>query len=108
MLNRIWQIGLLIWLSLVTIGAFLWTPLADGLGEYTRILYFHVPVAWVTVLAFLIGAVFSIIYLKKREIIYDRIAESASQLGLVYCILATITGSIWAKVSWVVRLCFDL
>ena len=100
MLNKIWQFGLLVWLSLVTISAFLWAPLAEGLGEYTRILYFHVPVAWVTVLAFLIGAIFSIIYLKKRNILYDQIAEAAGQLGLVYCILATVTGSIWAKVSW--------
>jgi heme exporter protein C len=52
------------------------------------------------VLAFLIGAVYSVIYLKTREIIYDQIAESAGQLGLLYCILATITGSVWAKVSW--------
>ncbi len=100
MIHKIWQIGLLIWLSLVVMAAFLWAPLAEGLGEYTRVLYFHVPVAWVTVLAFLIGAVYSIIYLKKRDIIYDSIAESAGQLGLVFCILATITGSIWAKVSW--------
>jgi heme exporter protein C len=100
MLNKIWQFGLFIWLSLVTIASFLWAPLAAGLGEYTRILYFHVPVAWVTVVAFLIGAVFSILYLKKRQIIYDQIAETASQLGLVFCILATVTGSIWAKVSW--------
>jgi heme exporter protein C len=84
----------------VTIASFLWAPLAAGLGEYTRILYFHVPVAWVTVVAFLVGAVFSILYLKKRQIIYDQIAETASQLGLVFCILATVTGSIWAKVSW--------
>jgi len=100
MINKIWQIGLFVWLSLVTLAAFLWAPLAEGLGEYTRILYFHVPVAWVTVLAFLIGAIFSIIYLKKRDLFYDRIAEAAGQLGLVYCILATVTGSIWAKVSW--------
>jgi len=99
-MNRIWQFGLLVWLSLVIVAAFLWAPLAKGLGEYTRVLYFHVPVAWVTVLAFLIGAVYSIIYLRKREIIYDQIAETASQLGLVFCILATVTGSIWAKVSW--------
>jgi len=99
-MNRIWQFGLFVWLSLVIVAAFLWAPLAKGLGEYTRILYFHVPVAWVTVLAFLIGAVYSVIYLKKREIIYDQIAETASQLGLVFCILATVTGSIWAKVSW--------
>jgi heme exporter protein C len=100
MLNKIWQFGLLIWLGLVTIAAFLWAPLAQGLGEYTRILYFHVPVAWVTVLAFLIGAVYSIIYLRKRQIIYDQIAEAASHIGLIFCILATVTGSLWAKVSW--------
>ena len=100
MLNRIWQFGLLLWLSIVIIAAFLWTPLAEGLGEYTRILYFHVPAAWVTVLAFLIGAFYSVLYLIKRNILYDHIAEAASQLGLLYCILATVTGSIWAKVSW--------
>jgi heme exporter protein C len=100
MINRVWQIGLLFWLTIVCIAAFLWAPLAKGLGEYTRILYFHVPVAWVTVLAFLIGAAYSILYLKKREIYYDKIAEAAGQLGLLYCILATVTGSIWAKVSW--------
>ena len=99
-MNTIWRFGLLLWLSAVTLSAFLWAPPAKGLGEYTRILYFHVPVAWVTVLAFLIGAIFSIIFLKKRDILYDRIAEAASQLGLVFCILATVTGSIWAKVSW--------
>ena len=99
-MNKIWQFGLLIWLFLVIVGAFLWTPLAEGLGEYTRILYFHVPVAWVTVLAFLVGAVYSVLYLKKRQIIYDQIAEAAGQLGLLYCVLATVTGSVWAKVSW--------
>jgi len=99
-MNKIWQFGLLIWLFLVTVAAFIWTPLAEGLGEYTRILYFHVPVAWVTVLAFLIGAIYSVLYLKKRQIIYDHIAESAGQLGILYCILATVTGSVWAKVSW--------
>jgi heme exporter protein C len=99
-MNKIWQFGLLIWLSLVTLAAFMWAPLAAGLGEYTRILYFHVPVAWVTVLAFLIGAFYSILYLKKRQIIYDHIAETAGQLGILYCVLATVTGSVWAKVSW--------
>ena len=94
------KIGLFIWLAVVVVLAFLWAPLAQGLGEYTRILYFHVPVAWLTVLAFLIGAVHSVIYLKKREMIQDQMAEAASQFGFLFCILATVTGSIWAKVSW--------
>ena len=66
-MNLIWQIGLFILFILINLAAFLWAPLAEGLGELTRILYYHVPVAWITVLAFLINAVFSIIYLKSIE-----------------------------------------
>lgn len=91
---------LFLWLAAVIYGAFQYAPLAQGLGEYTRVLYFHVPTAWVTVVAFFLGAVFSVLYLKKREIRFDYYAEAASQLGFVFCILATLTGSVWAKVSW--------
>ncbi len=100
MLSKVLQYLLLIWLSLVIIGAFLFTPVAEGLGEYTRILYFHVPVAWVTVLAFLVGAVYSVTYLKTKNLKHDYMAEASSQLGFLFCILATVTGSIWAKMSW--------
>jgi len=100
MLHRIWQFALFIWIIIVIIAAFTWAPLAKGLGEYTRILYFHVPTAWLTVLSFLIGAIYSVIYLRKRDLKYDYYAEAASQLGIVFCILATVTGSVWAKVSW--------
>jgi len=99
-MTKIWQFALFLWLTVVIILAFLWAPLAEGLGEYTRIIYFHVPAAWLTVLSFLLGAIYSIIYIKKREIKFDLYAESASQIGLVFCLLATVTGSIWAKVSW--------
>lgn len=99
-MNIVWQIGLFLLLILVNLAAFLWAPLAEGLGEYTRILYFHVPSAWITVLAFLINAIFSIMYLKKRDIKLDLIAESAGQMGFLFCVLATVTGSVWAKMSW--------
>lgn len=93
--------GLLyIWMMLVIAGAFIYAPLAKGLKEYTRVLYFHVPMAWITVVAFLLGALFSILFLRKRQVLYDSYAEIANQLGLLFAILATITGSIWAKVSW--------
>lgn len=96
----LWQIGLFLLIVLVNLAAFLWAPLAEGLGEYTRILYFHVPTAWVTVIAFLINAIFSVLYLRKKDLKYDYIAESAGHLGFLFCVLATVTGSIWAKMSW--------
>lgn len=99
-MNKLWQYGLFLWLTTVFILAFLWAPLAEGLGEYTRILYFHVPVAWLTVLAFLLGALYAILYLRKRDIKFDFYAEAANQIGFVFAVLATVTGSIWAKISW--------
>lgn len=97
------KLGLIVlffWFVFIHIMALEITPVAKGLGEYTRIIYFHVPTAWITVLAFLMAAVYSIIYLKKRNEENDIKAESASQIGFIFCILATITGSVWAKVSW--------
>ena len=43
-----------LWLSAVIVGAFLYAPLAKGfIGQSSRILFFHVPMAWVSFLAFL-------------------------------------------------------
>ena len=94
------QITLYIWMTLVILAAFLWAPLAGGLGEYTRIFYFHVPVAWLAVLSFLISAVYSLRYIRFRQIKADLVAEAANRLGLIFAFLATVSGSIWAKVSW--------
>ena len=58
MIDKIVKIILFFWLSLVIYGAFFYAPLAEGLGEYTRVLYFHVPMAWITVVSFALGALF--------------------------------------------------
>jgi heme exporter protein C len=100
MLSKVGLIILFVLFVFIHIMALLVTPVAKGLGEYTRIIYFHVPTAWITVLAFLMAAVFSVLFLKKRTEDLDIKAESANQIGLLFCILATVTGSIWAKVSW--------
>ncbi len=100
MVSKLAKIVLFFLLALVITGAFIYAPLAKGLGEFTRVLYFHVPTAWITVVAFFLGAVYSILYLKKKEHKYDLYAEAANQLGFLFVVLATITGSIWAKMSW--------
>lgn len=100
MLYKSLKILLFFWLAAVIYGAFFYAPLAEGLGEYTRVLYFHVPVAWITVVAFAMGALFSGLYLKTRNLKYDLWSEAANHLGLIFGILATVTGSIWAKMTW--------
>lgn len=69
-------------------------------GQYVRIMYAHVPNAWVAYLAFSIVFVCSILYLWKRRDSYDLVARSAAELGVLFTGLALATGSIWGKPVW--------
>jgi len=92
---------LFLWLSAVIFFALLWPiPYIPALGDRARVLYFHVPTAWVTVLAFLMSMIYSVQYLRKKDILYDYKASGAAGLGLLFCILATVTGAVWAKFNW--------
>lgn len=84
----------------VIVAAFLVAPQAAGLGDLSRIIYFHVPVAWVSVLAFLWSMVQSVTHLAKRRRENDVAAEAAARIGMVFCALATVTGMVFAKVTW--------
>ncbi len=95
-----WRYFLGVCMSGVILAAFLYAPPAKGLGETARILFFHVPTAWLATLAFLVSAVASIQFLRTRERRYDLWAYSAAQIGLMFSVLATVTGSIWAKKIW--------
>jgi heme exporter protein C len=91
-----------LWISLVIAGAFKWAPLAqDFIGESSRILFFHVPMAWASFVGFMAAGVWSALYLMRgRQVRHDQGAHVAVILGLVFCVLATLTGAIWAKIMW--------
>ena len=102
---------LFIWLTLVICAAFLfpivpspqqWNefPIIPGLEDKARILFFHVPMAWVTTFAFLVAMMYGIKYLAKKNLDDDVKSVASAGLGLMFCLLATITGSIWAKFNW--------
>ncbi len=75
-------------------------PYIPALGSMVKMFGIHVPSAWVAVLAFLFSLIFSIKFLIKSEPIDDIIAYTSAQMGVGFCIFATITGMIWAKASW--------
>jgi heme exporter protein C len=75
-------------------------PYVPSLGEKLRILNFHVPVAWIAVLAYLLSMFYSIRYLRRGNAIDDIKASSSAALGTMFCILATVTGMLWAKFNW--------
>ncbi|MFA6542637.1 MAG: cytochrome c biogenesis protein CcsA [Bacteroidota bacterium] len=75
-------------------------PFIPGLEEKARNIFFHVPMAWTSVLAFFMAMFYGIQYLRTKNPDYDLRSVSSAGLGLMFCILATVTGSIWAKFNW--------
>lgn len=86
--------------SIESVNPILTFPVVPGLEEQIRIMNFHVPVAWISVLAYLFAMIFSIGFLKTRDLDYDLKATAAAEIGLLFTILATVTGMIWAKLNW--------
>jgi heme exporter protein C len=75
-------------------------PVIPGLEEKARIIFFHVPTAWLSVVGFVMSLVFGIRYLRTRNIDDDIRSSASAGIGFMFCILATVTGAIWAKFSW--------
>ncbi|HEV2856246.1 MAG TPA: cytochrome c biogenesis protein CcsA [Thermoanaerobaculia bacterium] len=91
-----------IWISLVIVGAFFYAPVAENfrVPGSSRIVFFHVPMAWSSFLGFIGAAVWSLRYLLRRDPRHDRAAAVAIQLGLLFGVLATVTGAVWARIEW--------
>jgi heme exporter protein C len=94
------RVALFVWIAGWILASFLWAPLVPVLGETTRVLYFHIPAAWVTVLALGWSMLHSVLYLRRRRMEHDHQAAAAAEIGLLFCVLATVSGSLWAKAMW--------
>ncbi len=79
---------------------FLYAPLDVVQGEPQRIFYFHVPMAWVGMLSFVILALAGIVYLWKSDERWDWLARAAAEVGAIFLTLALVLGSIWGKTTW--------
>ena len=87
-------------LALSVYGVFFVAPEDADQGVIQKIFYFHVAIAMVALLAFLIAAIEGIRYLRDRKPLHDEISCICVGIGLAFSILVVITGSIWAKASW--------
>ena len=86
--------------KLVAVNPLYTYPYIPGLEERARIMFFHVPMSWVATIAFFVSMIFGIMYLRTKKNDNDIKSAAAAGLGLMFCILATLTGSIWAKFNW--------
>lgn len=69
-------------------------------GEFVRILYVHVPSAWLAFMAFGVTALGSIMWLIRKDERWDRLAASSAEIGVLFTALALLTGMIWGRPVW--------
>ena len=84
----------------VLYAVFFLIPPAEGLGNYVRIAFFHIPTAWVAVVAFFGAAYWGARYLKTRELRYDAKSARSAILGLIFTLMATVSGAVFSKLTW--------
>jgi heme exporter protein C len=70
------------------------------MGHLQKIMYVHVPAAWIAMIAFFLVFVCSLLYLWRRDERYDLFAASSAEIGVVMTGLALALGSIWGKPTW--------
>ncbi len=99
-MNMWWKYLLFLGMSVIIWISFTTPAPQQEIGEASRIFYYHIPQAWICVIAFAMSAYYSIKYLRKRHALDDDLAADSARLGLLFCLLATITGAIFAKVTW--------
>jgi heme exporter protein C len=77
-----------------------YVPTEAQQGIVQRIFYFHVPCAWVSFAAFALVAIAGMFYLWLGQQVWDDLAYAAAEIGMLFCTLVLITGSLWAKPIW--------
>ena len=93
-----WGIGILT-VILIYLVMFV-VPLAKGMGEAVRIVFFHVPMAWLAVVACVMNAYWGAMYLKAKDMRKDYLSGKSAQLGMVFVLLACASGAVFSKLTW--------
>ena len=86
--------------AIAAFGVFFVAPEDADQSIIQKIFYFHVAIAVVGLIAFTVGCVSGIRYLRSRDERHDEVSSISIGIGLAFAVLVVITGSIWAKASW--------
>jgi heme exporter protein C len=69
-------------------------------GEVQRLMYVHVPAAWLAYLSFFVVFVSSVAYLRTGRTRWDRVAAASAEIGVLFTALAIVLGALWGKPVW--------
>jgi heme exporter protein C len=89
------------WYAIVT------SPPDADMGHLQKIMYVHVPAAWMTFISFFVVLLFSAKYLWKRQENDDLLAAAAAEVGMTFNGLTVMLGMIWGRPTWGVWWAWD-
>jgi heme exporter protein C len=75
-------------------------PYESTMGLVQKIFYYHMPSAWMFLIAAVVCGVASVRYLFTGSPRQDRIAWAAAELTFLFGALALVTGPLWARKAW--------
>jgi len=98
-------VPLLTALTLILLGvglylAFFVAPPDYQQGETVRIMFVHVPAAWLAMFGYMLIATAALGTLIWRHPLADVAAKTAAPIGATFCFIALVTGSLWGKPMW--------
>ena len=79
---------------------FWWIPIDISQGPVAKTVFIHVPLAWCSMVAIILVSIASIIYLVRKNLFWDQVAQSTAEIGVIFGIAALVSGIIWAKPIW--------
>ena len=96
------------WLSLAVVSLFAFgiyfalfnSPEDLVQGSAVRIMYVHVPSAWLSLFSYLLLALCSFFFIVWRHPLADILSRSIAPIGAVFALLTLLTGSIWGRPMW--------
>ncbi len=81
-------------------GAFLASPADYQQGNTVRIMYIHVPSAWLAMFCYAIMTLSALGTLVWRHPLADAAQKAAAPLGAIFTLICLVTGSLWGKPMW--------
>ena len=106
LLRNLWLIATLLVLANGLRVALFVVPADAAQGDLSRIFYYHLP-AWIgTSVFFALNLASSVVYLVLRNrnrawsLRVDAVAVAAAEMGVVFCTIGLVTGSLWGRAAW--------
>lgn len=94
--------GIIAFAAVITAQVFsiLTSPADRDMGHLQKIMYVHVPGAWMAFIAFFVVFVYSALYMVRHRENDDLIAASAAEVGAVFTGMTLMLGMIWGRPAW--------